>query len=99
MSGRILWYSSAICLFFGLSSTAIADSKNVASRFAQAGTIMTASTKSDSKASACDYAITMAKALCADSQFHNVTKVSCDCSENNSPPWKYDCIGTATCQK
>jgi hypothetical protein len=62
--------------------------------------VMTATASSSTKADACSSSTNKAFNLCIIQGLNNVKRVTCECTESGpraAPKW--DCVGTAVCQK
>ena len=80
-------------------TSAIAEGQETASKLAQQGDVMTARASSTTRADACDLSINKAWNLCMIRGLYNITRVSCDCAQNDAPAaLAWECVGTAACQ-
>jgi hypothetical protein len=69
-------------------------------RLAQQGDIMTATAASTTQPTACENSINTARNFCTIRGFNRISKVRCECNQNNSPgALAWECIGYAACEK
>jgi hypothetical protein len=93
---------TASCLFVLLMTSQVAPAvaAETTRQFAQYDNVITARGLSSTKADACSSSVDKAYNLCLIQGFFNVTRVTCDCTQNEvpgAPTW--ECTGTAACQK
>jgi hypothetical protein len=94
--------TSATCMFVFLMTLEFASAiaQETATQLAQQGEIMTARASSNIRADAWQSAIDRAWNLCMIRGLHNITRVSSDCAQNDTPAaLAWECVGTAACQK
>jgi hypothetical protein len=91
----------ATCMFVLLMTSEFASAEEgPATKLAQQGEIMTARASSNIRGDAWQSAIDKAWNLCMIRGLYNITRVSGDCSQNDTPAaLGWDCVGTAACQK
>jgi hypothetical protein len=66
----------------------------------QQGKVLTATASSDTRDEAFGSAMSKAWYLCMLRGLNNITRLHCDCVQNDSRPGgPWECIGTATCKK
>jgi hypothetical protein len=66
---------------------------------AQQDQSMTATASAPSKSDACTASMGKAYALCTARGFFNITGVTCDCNQRDTPGAPWECVATATCKK
>jgi hypothetical protein len=66
---------------------------------AQQDQSMTATASAPSKSDACTASMGKAYSLCTARGFFNITGVTCDCNQRNTPGAPWECVATATCKK
>jgi hypothetical protein len=60
---------------------------------------ITATASAPSKSDACTASTGKAYALCTARGFFNITGVTCDCNQRNTPGAPWECVATSTCKK
>ena len=60
---------------------------------------MTATASAPITSDACTASMGKAYALCMARGFFNITGVTCDCNQRNTPGAPWECVATATCKK
>jgi hypothetical protein len=86
----------ATCLLALLTSSQFTSA---AAQTAQQDQSMTVTASAPSKSDACTASMGKAYSLCTARGFFNITGVTCDCNQRNTPGAPWECVATATCKK
>jgi hypothetical protein len=70
-----------------------------AAQTAQQDQSMTATASAPTKSDACTASMGKAYSLCTARGFFNITVVTCDCNQRNTPGALWECVATAACKK
>jgi hypothetical protein len=92
----------AIPAIFGYGTCVLAllmSSAPAMAQTAQQDQSMTATASAPSKSDACTASTGKSYALCMARGFFNITGVTCDCNQRNTPGAPWECVATATCKK
>jgi hypothetical protein len=102
MKAAVSGLTAVTCMFALLmtSEFASAIAQETTRNLTRQADIMTAKASSNMQGDAYDSAINKAWNLCMLRGLYNITRIRCDCAQNDtSGAFAWECVGTAECQK